>query len=137
MDYQVRKIDYFYAKVGDRPGEGRRLLEHLSEKGVNLMAFTAFPTGGGESQIDFLPESPTLLQSAARDAGIDLVGPKRAFLIQGQDRVGALHHHILKLANAGVNVTAANGVVDGSGRFGFVLWVKPDDYDRAAASLGA
>ena len=50
MDDTVRTIEYLYATVGDKPGEARRLLEHLSEQGVNLVAFTAFPVGNGQSQ---------------------------------------------------------------------------------------
>ncbi len=136
MAETVRKVEYFYATVSDKPGEGRRLLEHLSEKGVNLVAFTAFPIGGDQAQLDFFPENPEQLQKAAADAGITLVGPKKAFLIQGEDRVGALHEHHLKLSNAGINVHAANGVCNGSGRFGYVLWVKPEDYEAAARALG-
>ncbi len=136
MAETVRKVEYFYATVSDKPGEGRRLLEHLSEKGVNLVAFTAFPIGGDQAQLDFFPENPEQLQKAAADAGITLVGPKKAFLIQGEDRVGALHEHHLKLSNAGINVHAANGVCDGSGRFGYVLWVKPENYEAAARALG-
>jgi len=136
MAETVRKVEYFYATVSDKPGEGRRLLEHLSEKGVNLVAFTAFPIGGDRAQLDFFPENPEQLQKAAADAGITLVGPKKAFLIQGEDRVGALHEHHLKLSNAGINVHAANGVCNGSGRFGYVLWVKPEDYEAAARALG-
>lgn len=132
----VRTVEYYYAKVPDRPGEGRRLLEHLSEKGVNLLAFTAFPTGGEQAQLDFVPENAGLLKEAAADAGISLVGPKRAFLMQGDDRIGALHEHHLKLDNAGINAYAANGVVDGAGRFGFILWVHPEDFERAAEALG-
>ena len=135
MAESVHRIEYFYARVSDKPGEGRRLLEHLSERGVNLIAFTAFPVDGGLSQLDFIPENPEQLQKAAADAGIELVGPKRAFLIQGRDRIGALHEHHLKLANAGINIHAANGVVDGGGRFGFVLWVRPQDYEKAAKIL--
>lgn len=136
MAETVRKVEYYYATVSDKPGEGRRLLEHLSEKGVNLVAFTAFPIGGDQAQLDFFPENPEQLQKAAADAGITLVGPKKAFLIQGEDRVGALHENHLKLSNAGINVHAANGVCNGSGRFGYVLWVKPVDYEAAARALG-
>ena len=136
MAETVRKVEYFYATVSDKPGEGRRLLEHLSEKGVNLVAFTAFPISGNQAQLDFFPENPEQLQKVAADAGITLVGPKKAFLIQGEDRVGVLHEHHLKLSNAGINVHAANGVCDGSGRFGYVLWVKPEDYEAAARALG-
>jgi hypothetical protein len=137
VDDTVRRIEYFYATVGDRPGEARRLLEHLSERGVNLVAFTAFPVGAGQAQLDFIPESPAQLQKAATDAGVELVGPKHAFLIQGDDRIGAFHQYHLMLANAGINVRAANGSCGGTGTFGFVLWVSPEDYEQAAKALGA
>ena len=137
MEDTVRRIEYFYATVGDEPGEGRRLLEHLSEKGVNLVAFTAFPVGSGKAQLDVIPESPAQLRKAAADAGVDLVGPKHAFLIQGDDRIGALHQYHLLLANAGINVRAANGTCGGTGTFGYILWVAPEEYERAAEALGA
>lgn len=135
MAETVRIVEYYYATVGDRPGEARRLLEHLSEKGVNLIAFTAFPAAEGTSQLDFFAESNQLLREAAEEAGMQLVGPKRAFLIQGDDRIGSLHDHHLKLANANINVHAANGMVCGSGKYGYVIWVKPEDMSRAAEAL--
>ena len=137
MEDTVRTIEYLYATVGDRPGEARRLLEHLSETGVNLLAFTAFPVGSGQAQLDFVPQSVEELQKAAADANIPLVGPKRAFMIQGDDRIGALHQYHLKLANAGINVVASNGVCGGTGTFGYILWVSSADYERAAEVLGA
>jgi hypothetical protein len=136
MAETIRIVEYFYATVGDQPGEGRRLLEHLSEQGLNLIAFTGFPLDEEHAQLVFFPDRPELLKTAAADAGIPLVGPKRAFLIQGEDRIGALHDYHLRLANAGVNVHASNGVVDGSGRFGYVLWVKPEHFDKASHALG-
>ena len=137
MAETVQQIEYFYAMVGNKPGEARRLLEHLSEHGINLNAFTAFPVSEAESQLDFFPENAEQLKKAAADAGINLVGPKKAFLIQGRDRVGALHEHHLRLSNAGINIHAANGVIDGGGRFGYVVWVKPEDYEAAAKVLEA
>lgn len=136
MAEMVKRIQYFYATIEDKPGTASELLKNLSNRGVNMMAITAFPLGNGSSQVDFFPEKPDELIKAALDAGITLVGPKNAFLIQGDDRVGALHEHHLKLSDEGINVHAANGVVDGEGRFGYVLWVKPEDYERAAGALG-
>jgi hypothetical protein len=135
MAETVRIVEYYYTTVSDRPGEARRLLEHLSEKGVNLFAFTVFPAGEGVSQLDFFADNNQSLRDAAEDAGVQLVGPKRAFLIQGDDRVGSLHDHHLKLANANVNVHAANGVICGAGKYGYILWVKPEDLKRAAEAL--
>ena len=137
MAETVRIVDYFYAIVGDKPGEARRFLEHLSEHEVNLHAFTGFPLSDGRAQLDFFPELPSRLVKAAEDAGIPLVGPKKGFLIRGEDRIGALHDYHLKLSNAGINIHASNGVTDGSGRFGYVIWVKPEDFEEAARILGA
>ncbi|MDH3890284.1 MAG: hypothetical protein OEV49_04305 [candidate division Zixibacteria bacterium] len=135
MAETIRIVKYYYATVGDRPGEARRLMEHLSERGVNLLAFTAFPIEGNRSQLDFVPDKSEELLAAAADAGVDLVGPKEAILIQGDDRAGALHDHHLKLANANINVHAANGVACGSGRFGYILWVAPSDVKSATEVL--
>lgn len=137
MASTVKEVDYYYALVEDRPGEARKLLEFLSEKMVNLLALTAFPTGDGRSQIDLVPSDPLVLKKAAEDAEIPLVGPKRAFLIQGSDRIGALYDVHLKLSNAGVNIYACNGVVDGTGRFGYIIWVDPADYEEAGMALRA
>jgi hypothetical protein len=137
MSSEVKEVEYFYALVADKPGEARKLLEFLSERQVNLLALTAFPVGEGKSQLDFFPADSEKLKSAAADAGISLVGPKKAFLVQGEDDVGALYGYHLKLSNAGINVHASNGAVDGTGRFGYVIWVHPDDYEKASKALRA
>jgi len=136
MNDQIRIVDCYYATVRDRPGEASRLLEHVSERGLNLTAFTAIPAGDEQTQICLVTEKPEQLQQAATDAGATLVGPQRGFLIQGEDRIGALHGHHQNLANAGVNVYSSSGICDGSGRFGFILWVEAGDFDKAVAAFG-
>jgi hypothetical protein len=136
MDDQVRIVDCFYATVRDRPGEGSRLLEHISESGLNLTAFAALPAGQDETQLCLVTSNPEALQDAAKSAGAELVGPKKGFLIQGEDRIGVLHAYHLTLANANVNVYSSSGVCDGKGRFGFILWVEPGDFDKAMDVFG-
>jgi hypothetical protein len=133
----VRGVEYYYVTVPDGPGEGQRVLSALRESGVNLLAFLGFPVGGGQAQIDLVPEDPQALRDAAEQAGVTLSEAKRAFLIQGDDRVGAVADITGKLAEANVNVTAAAAAGAGSGRFGMILWVAADDYERAAEALGA
>jgi hypothetical protein len=132
---RVKTVDYYYTIVADKPGEARKLLDFLSERMVNLLALTAFPIGEGRSQIDLIPDDPEALKAAAEDANISLVGPKKAFLLQGEDRIGALYDFHLKLSNAGINIYACNGVVDGTGRFGYVIWVAQEDFEEAARVL--
>jgi hypothetical protein len=136
MAETIKKVEYYYAIVENRPGEARKLLEFCSAHAVNLTNLTAFPIANGKAQIDFFPEDVEALKMAVEEAGIPLIGPKKAFLIQGDDRIGVLVEYHLRLVNAGINVYAANGTNDGRGGFGYVLWVKPKDYDKAAKALG-
>jgi hypothetical protein len=132
----VRRTEYFYTTMPDRPGQGARLALALREAGVNLRALLAFPAGNGQSQVDLVPEDPAALRKAADQAGFKLSDAKRAFLVEGDDRPGATTELMEKLSNAGINITAVAGVSSGGGRFGLVLWVPHSDYERAAQVLG-
>ncbi len=133
----ARRVEFYYVTVPDAPGEGQRILSALKERGVDLLAYLGFPLGGGQSQLDLVPADPESLREAAQEAGITLSDPKRAFLIQGDDRVGAVADITAKLAEANINLTAAAAAGAGSGRYGMILWVAQGDYQRAADALGA
>ncbi len=133
----VQRVDYLYVTVGDTPGEGDRILSALREKSVNLLAYLGFPAGGGRSQIDLVADDADALRQALEEAGLSASETKRAFLIEGEDRLGAVAETTTKLAQANVNVTAAAATRAGSGRYGMILWVAPADYERAADALGA
>jgi hypothetical protein len=133
----MRSVEYYYVTVPDAPGEGQRILSALQDSGVNLLALLGFPLGGGQSQLDLVPEDPASLREAAEGAGITLSETKRAFLVQGDDRVGAVADTTKKLADANINVTAVAATGAGAGRYGMIVWVAPADYERAADALGA
>ena len=137
MADRVRKIQYCTCEVPTRPGQAAAALAALSAAGVDLVAFTGFPVGGGRAQLDFAATSLSGVRRVARREGWRLSRPKRAFLIQGDDRVGAVHQHAARLASARINVTALDAVTAGAGRYGVILWVKPRDYARAARALRA
>jgi hypothetical protein len=132
----VQRVEYFYVQVPNRPGEGAQRLAALAESGINLLAFSGFPEGRG-SQLDFVPADPGAFRGFARKAKWKVVGPKRALLITGEDRVGAVADAHVKLAAAGINVTAVVATCAGAGRYGAILWVAPRDFARAAKLLGA
>lgn len=133
----VRKVNYCYAKVPNRPGHGVKILERLREDGVNLLAFSGFPGSGGKAQIDLVTDDMAGVRRAARQEGWRLSKPKKGFLVQGTDRVGAVHRDLKKLADKGISVTAADAVCAGKKRYGMILWVKPKQYARAARALKA
>lgn len=132
----TRQVDYYYVTVSNQPGEGARLVKTLKDAGVNLRALHAFPRDG-QAQIDLVPDDAAVLETAAENAKIQLTGPKRAFLIEGEDRPGAAAELLDRLAGAGISVTAMDAVAAGGGRYGALLWVGPTDIARAASALGA
>jgi hypothetical protein len=137
MADRVRKVNYCYPIVPNRAGQGAGILNEIMGAGINLLAYSGFPVGGGRSQLDLVVEDMGPLSRVARRNGWRLSKVKKGFLIQGKDKVGAVHRHLKKLAEAGINVTAADAVAAGKGRYGMLLWVKPRDYARAARALGA
>lgn len=136
MANTVEQVEYYYTLVPDQPGEGTTVLNALKRAGVNLLAYTGFPASATRAQLDFVPSDRDAFLAAARNAGIKLVGPKVAFLLQGDDRVGAVADVLAKLADARINVVAMNAVTAGEGRYGAILWVKPRNVRRAANLLG-
>jgi len=134
---KVQRVEYYYVKVPDKPGEGVKMLSALKDAGVLLLAYQAFPTGGGQAQINLVPEDAAKFKKAAEAARLALTGPRRAFLITGDDRVGAAAEHTKKLAGLDVNITAGTAIGAGSGRYGMIIWVAPTDYEKAAKALGA
>ena len=133
----VKCIEYYYTVVPDRPGAGAKVLNALKAARVNLLAFTGFPCSAGHAQLDLVPSNQRAFRAAALKAGIKLEGPKTAFLIQGQDRVGVIADITNKLAEAHINVTAVDAVAVGRRRYGAILWVKSRNVGRAAKMLGA
>ncbi len=138
MADRVRKVEYCYVTAAGRPGSGARVLGALKDAGVNMVGFLGFPAGGGRAQLDFVVEGGVArARRVAAKNGWRVSPAKKAFLVQGRDRPGAVHAHLQKLADAGISVTAAQGAASGGGRYGMILWVKPKDYGRAARALRA
>ena len=135
MAYDIRRVDYYYTMVEDRPGEAYKLLDGLARQGINLLAFTAVPIGPTRTQMALFPEEGSKLESVANRAGMTLDGPQSALLVQGDDRMGALAEIHAKLMRARVNVYASTAVTDGKGCFGYLVYVRADEMDRAALAL--
>ena len=133
----VRSIEYYYTLVPNQAGAGAKTLSALKAEAVNLVAFNGFPVSLRRAQLVLVASDRNVLLAAAKKAGIRLVGPRHAFLIQGEDRVGAIVGVLNKLENAHINVTAIQAISSGEGHYGAVLWVKPRNIDKAAQALGA
>ena len=136
MALSLRRADYFRTTVEDRPGEAYQLLAKIAGAGVNLMVFNAVPLDDAHTELVLFPDDLDRLTEVAQETGIILRGPEHAILIQGDDHLGALADVHAQLYDAKVNVYASSGVADGAGRFGYVLHVRPTDFETAANVLG-
>ena len=135
MATKIKKVDYFYCSFEDQPGESYKLLSFLKKVGVSLHAFTCVPTGPFRTQFTLFPEDTSKLVVEAKKANLQLDGPNPAFLILGDDEIGALVNIHQKLFQAKVNVYSSNAVTDGRGGFGYVLYISPEQYKKAAQVL--
>ncbi|MEJ2287830.1 MAG: hypothetical protein P8Y02_04135 [Deinococcales bacterium] len=137
MPVSVHRVRYYYATVEEIPGQTYAILSQLAACGVNLLAFTAAPVGPKHVQWSFFPADTKEFEDVAHDIGLPVLAIQDAILVQGDDRLGALAELHEKLCDAKVEVYATSGVTAGGERFGYVIYVKPDEIDRAAAALGA
>ena len=132
----IRKVQYFYAMIEDKPGQAYQLLSNLASEEVNLLAFSAVPTGPAQTQLIIYPESEEKLARMAEKTGLVLNGPYQAFLISGDDELGALVDIHQKLCEAHINVVTSSGVTDGKGGYGYILHVRNEDFTEVERLLG-
>ena len=136
MAQTLRKIGYFSVETPHTAGQGSRILAALRDAGVNLLAYSGFPSGR-KAQLNFVPAEPAKFKAVARKIKLKISPKKIAFLLQGSDKVGALTGILSKLAKAKINLTALEAVVAGGGRFGAIFWVKPKNVAKTAKLLHA
>ena len=136
MAESIKIAQYFKMTVPNKPGEAVARLDAIKGAGVNLLAFSGFPRGG-RAQLDFVPEEPARFTAVAKYNKWKVQGPKTCFVVQGDDRVGAVADVLGRLVDAKINVTAADAVNAGMGRFAVLIFVKPGSVKKAAAALGA
>lgn len=137
MAYRVRKVNYCKLSVPARAGQGEKVLSAVREAGINMLAFTGFPAGGGKAQVDLVSDDMAGIRRLAKKEGWRISDTKKAFLVQGGDEVGAIHKVIKRLADAKLNIVAADAVAAGAKRYGMILWVRPKDYRAATRVLNA
>ncbi|MBK8978348.1 MAG: hypothetical protein IPM29_20795 [Planctomycetes bacterium] len=135
MAFSIRPVDYYYVSVQDRPGAAWRLLALLAEQGIDLLAFTAVPSGPDSAILTLCPKDGAKLRSVAKNAGIALSGPQHALLVSGDDALGALAVVHERLARADVNVYSSSGLADGQGSFSYLIYVRPERFDLAVSAL--
>ena len=137
MKARIRSVPYYYARVEGDPDAAYDWLEELASAEVDLLAFSAVPYGPNHVELTMFPVDPKALERSSLAHGTDLTGPFHALLVQGDDHLGALSEIHHELRDAGVKVYASSGVTDGQGRFGYIVYVREQDYKAAAKIVEA
>ncbi len=136
MALNVRNAEYFYVRIENTRESAYELLAQLASKGqpacLQRLAF-----GPNYVELTIFPDRSDTFIQLAKKLGWVVAGPQHAFLIQGDDRLGALADIQRMLLEGDVEIYASSGVTDGSGRFGYVIYFKEEDHERAARALGA
>jgi hypothetical protein len=137
MALTVRNAEYFYIRIAGSPEKSYEFLAQLASAEVSLLAFSAVPFGPNHLELTIFPDRSDIFIQLARKLGWEVAGPQHAFLVQGDDNLGALADIQRMLLEADVEIYASSGVTDGGGRYGYLIYFKEEDNERAARALGA
>jgi hypothetical protein len=135
MADDVRRVEHYTIDIKDEVGAGARALAAL--RGVNLIAAWGYPAGPGKAKLELVPKDGAGFAAAAKAAGLEIGTPTPAFYVSGGDRPGAIAEKFEALAQAKVNVSAAQAVSDDRGHFGAIIFVAPADLQKAATALNS
>jgi hypothetical protein len=131
---KAKRVAYFKARIEDKPGALLGLAKDLKAKKLDLIGLRGVGQAG-QGEILVIAKSPDKLRDAWKASGA-LAEEGVAFFLSGADKTGALVAALDAIANAGVNIVATEALAFGK-KFGAVLWVAPEDFDKAAQALGA
>ena len=137
MTDEITQFDYQHAIIADDGSETARIVGAFFDVGVDLLAFSAFLAGVGKLQLDFIARDPDMLETVARKLALRLSGRKSGFLITGQNQPVAVADALSRLAKQGIPVTSVQSITAGAGRYGALVWVKPEDVSAASKTLGS
>jgi len=137
MPLDIRRVDYYSLTVEEHVAEGAAMLGTIVGAGVDFLAYKAVPVGAGRTRFTLFPIDGSKLEDGAAKAGLAVDGPHPAVLIVGDERPGALADIYGKLASAGIAVEESTGIAHINGGYGIVLYLRPEDRDRAIATLSS
>jgi hypothetical protein len=135
MALDVKSVEYYNITVEGHIGEGSQLLSVFAGVGVDLLAFKAVPLDPMHTRFTLVPEDGSKMNVGAKKAGLNLDGPHAALLVQGDEKPGALAGIYETLAQVDIPVSESSGIAHINGGYGVVLYIKPEDNERAMAAL--
>jgi hypothetical protein len=137
MPLDVQRVDYYNLTVEEHVAEGAAMLGTIVGAGVDFLAYKAVPLGAARTRFTLFPIDASKLMVGAAKAALAVDGPHPAVLVVGDERPGALADIYGRLARAGIAPEESSGIAHINGGYGVVLYLRPEDCDRATAALGS
>ena len=129
----VQKVTAFKTVVEDRVGALAEVSGAAANEGINFQAFLAYPIGEGKAELIGIPDDPDKVKALLPMSDM-AVQASEAIYVTGDDKVGVMAGISGKLAGAGINIRASVGMAV-EGKYGFWLYLAPEDVDKAADLL--
>ncbi|MBN1182420.1 MAG: hypothetical protein JXB49_09050 [Bacteroidales bacterium] len=138
MALEVKKVDYFNITIDSNSEEASQLLSKFANAGIGLLAFKAVPLQHKKSFFTLFPNNSLKMKDEAKRAGLKMDGPYNAIIIKSDnDDPGECAGVFKKLSLAGINAYESCGIADIKDSYGMVLYLDPEDCDKALKALKA
>jgi len=132
MGHTIRQVTAVVLQVEDRVGVLHEVLCVLRDAGVNMLAIASQRRQG--TALMAIPEDVNAVRELARSRGVSLQW-RQVFLIEGDDRVGALCDITKALRDAGVSIEDV-AALSAAKRYAAVLTFADADLEAAGRALG-
>ncbi len=138
MALDIKKVEYFNITVESTAAAGYQLLSEFADAGIGLFAFKAIPVGHGQMQFSLFPDDGLKMKDEAKRSGLNPDGPHAALIIKSDsDEPGECAGIFRKLSKIDIHVFEYNGIADIQDSYGVILYLKPEDCDKAIEVLKA
>src|ERR1019366_7009629 len=104
MADEISRVAYSVTTIPHKAGEAARVLTAFKDAGLNLKGFLGYRKTARNAEIICVVDEKTPgVGAAGKKAAVTLGKKEKAFLVNGEERPGAVAELMSKLAEAGIN----------------------------------